>query len=295
MRVSDLDGESKERWREERTDGVIGCMDDRWWRLRRGMEWTEKKKIWWIVGGRDGDGIEHEAGVSVCDSVCTCWSNVFEGPGPCWGRAKRVRVGVRERGCVNVRWQAGWRSRRSPVRGSSRSRWPRSRCGSDNEAYPPLHLWTLNGDTETQRHRKLFSVKMSHYLLCGCSLKWKKSIFILFPWVWVLTLCLPFIQACFYCSYTNIFRFLLHSMWPILNPLDIWLVIVKMHTEYNTDLLSFSKYLFKSERPQINLLYYQKTFVKEKGCESFWRLCGWCSKIPAWLLFPDVQFALELL
>ena len=89
------------------------------------------------------------------------------GPGPCWGPAGRegefdcagagggagggagadvgagAREGegvrVRESVGANVRWREGWRSLRSPVRGSSRSRWPRSRCGSDSGAYPSPH------------------------------------------------------------------------------------------------------------------------------------------------------------
>lgn len=81
--------------------------------------------------------------------VCTCWSSVFEAPGPCSGRAGRecvdvregvrvrVRVGVGESVRVSVCSLVGWRSRRSPVRESSRSRWLRSRCGSDSGAYPP--------------------------------------------------------------------------------------------------------------------------------------------------------------
>lgn len=72
--------------------------------------------------------------------VCTCWSNVFEGPGPCWGPAGQECVGVYESVCASVCWRAGWTSRRSPVRESSRSRWLTSRCGSDSGAYPLPHL-----------------------------------------------------------------------------------------------------------------------------------------------------------
>lgn len=87
---------------------------------------------------REGDEIEQEA--CVCECVCTCWSSAFEGPGPWLGPAGREHGGVRERCCVSVRCRAGWRSRRSPVKESSRSRWLRSRCGSDSGAYPPPHL-----------------------------------------------------------------------------------------------------------------------------------------------------------
>lgn len=72
--------------------------------------------------------------------VCTCWSNVFEGPGPCWGPAGQECVGVYESVCASVCWRAGWTSRRSPVRESSQSRWLTSRCGSDSGAYPLPHL-----------------------------------------------------------------------------------------------------------------------------------------------------------
>lgn len=77
--------------------------------------------------------------------LCTCWSSVSEGPGPWWGPAGRECVGVHE----SVRWRAGLKSPRSPVRGSNRSRWPRSRCGSDSGAYPPPRLWTLERDKKT--------------------------------------------------------------------------------------------------------------------------------------------------
>jgi len=109
----------------------------------------------------------------------TCWSSVFEGPGPCLGPERRehvgvsVRVGVRARvresvgvGVgVGVCCRAGWRSQRSPVRESSRSKWPRSRCGSDSGAYPPLHLSTLDRDGETEIDTQLCSVGMSRSLL----------------------------------------------------------------------------------------------------------------------------------
>ena len=82
----------------------------------------------------------------VCECVCTCWSNAFEGPGPCWGPAGQEHVGVCETWCVSACQQEGQRSRRSPVRESSQSRWLTSRCGSDSAAYPPPHLQTLNKD-----------------------------------------------------------------------------------------------------------------------------------------------------
>lgn len=83
--------------------------------------------------------------------VYTCWSNVSEGPGPCWEPAEQEHVGVceSESVCVSVCWRVDLRSPRSPVMGSSQSRWPRSRCGSYSGAYPPPRLWTL--DTEKQR------------------------------------------------------------------------------------------------------------------------------------------------
>lgn len=94
-------------------------------------------------GGRGGC-VKREEMMEAC--MCTCWSSVFEGPGPCWGLAGLDCVGVHERVCAcasagvsaseSVRWRAGWRNRRSPVTESSRSRWRMSRCGSDSGVYP---------------------------------------------------------------------------------------------------------------------------------------------------------------
>lgn len=79
-----------------------------------------------------------------------------EGPGPWWAQAEPGCVGVRASAsasagacaCASVRWRAGWTSRRSPVRESSRSRWPTSRCGSDSAAYPLPHRSTLDNSRE---------------------------------------------------------------------------------------------------------------------------------------------------
>lgn len=84
------------------------------------------------------DYTEHEACMGVC--VCTCWSSATGGPGLCWGPAGQERVGVCATVCAGVHWRVGWMSPRIPVMGSSRNRWPRSRCGSDSGAYPPPHL-----------------------------------------------------------------------------------------------------------------------------------------------------------
>lgn len=72
--------------------------------------------------------------------VRTCWSSASEGPGPCWEAVGRDCGGVRATACVSAYCRAGWRSPRSPVRESNRSRWPMSRCGSDSGVYQPLHL-----------------------------------------------------------------------------------------------------------------------------------------------------------
>lgn len=93
--------------------------------------------------------MEHEAG------VFTCWSSAFEGPGPYWGRAGQECVRAHEGVCVSVCWRMDWRSPRSPVRVSSRSRWLRSRCGSDSGAYRPPRLSTLDGDTEQMSLSKM--------------------------------------------------------------------------------------------------------------------------------------------
>lgn len=107
--------------------------------------------------------------MALCVCVLTCWSSVSEEPGPCWGWASQEDVGVGEHGsvCVSAYWWEGWRNPRSPGRGSSRSRWLRSRCGSDSGACPSPRLSILGAErqreTEIQMSHTLPSACLTHY------------------------------------------------------------------------------------------------------------------------------------